>query len=202
MGRQAVENLDFEALEMAARKQVLQLAAKAIEQRLHADTSDEAGSRLPCRCGGEAQFMGRRSKTFHSVLGPLRLRRAYYYCAPCGHGYFPRDLHLGMEKSSLSPAVTRMTGTVGALVSFEEGRELLQELAGVTIDAKLVERTAQALGEEIAEDERQHSEPVDMVPLPQTLYLGIDGTGIPMRAEELTGVPGKSTRLKAPGECW
>jgi hypothetical protein len=192
LGRQAVENLDFEALEMAARQRVLQLAAKAIEQRFNTDTSDEVGAHLPCRCGGEAQFMGRRSKTFHSVLGPLRLKRAYYYCASCGHGFFPRDGHLGMEDSSLSPAVTRMTGTVGALLSFEEGSALLQELAGISVDAKQVERTAEALGKEIAADERQHSEPIDTLPLPRTLYLGIDGTGIPMRAEELTGVPGKT----------
>ena len=192
LGRQAVENLDFEALEVAVRQQVLQLAGRAVEQRLNADTSDEVGSRVPCRCGGEAHFAGRRSKQFHSVLGPLRLERAYYHCPACGHGYCPRDRHLGIENTSLSPALTRMTGTVGAMVSFQEGSELLQELAGVAVDAKQVERTAEALGQEIAEDERHHSEPFDALPLPKTLYLGIDGTGIPLRAEELTGVPGKT----------
>ena len=85
-----------------------------------------------------------------------------------------------------------MTGTVGALVSFQEGSELLQELAGVTVDAKQVERTAETLGEEIAADEQRHSEPLDTLPLPKTLYLGIDGTGIPLRGEELVGIPGKS----------
>jgi hypothetical protein len=75
LGRQAVEHLDLEALEVAVRQQVLQLAARAIEQRLNADTSDEVGSRLPCRCGGEAHFAGRRTKQFQSVLGPLRLER-------------------------------------------------------------------------------------------------------------------------------
>lgn len=192
LGRQAVESLDFEALEVAVRQQVLQLAGRAVEQRLNADTSDEVGSRVPCRCGGEAHFAGRRSKQFHSVLGPLRLERAYYHCPACGHGYCPRDRHLGIENTSLSPALTRMTGTVGAMVSFQEGSELLQELAGVAVDAKQVERTAEALGQEIAEDERHHSEPFDALPLPKTLYLGIDGTGIPLRAEELTGVPGKT----------
>jgi hypothetical protein len=85
-----------------------------------------------------------------------------------------------------------MTGTVGALVSFQEGSELLQELAGVGVDAKQVERTAETLGQEIAEDEQHHSEPLDAGLLPKTLYLGIDGTGIPLRAEELTGVAGKT----------
>jgi hypothetical protein len=84
-----------------------------------------------------------------------------------------------------------MIGSVGAMVSFQEGSQLLSELAGVAVEAKQVERTAETLGKEIAEDERQHCEPGDTVPLPQTLYLGMDGTGIPLRAEELAGRTGK-----------
>src|SRR5216683_8204524 len=191
LGRQAVEDLDLEALELAVRQQVLQLAGAAVEQRLNADTSDARGSRTRCGCGQEARLVGRRSKQVHSVLGPLQLERAYYHCSSCGHGFCPRDGHLGIENTSLSPALTRMVGTVGAMVSFQEGSELLTELAGVEVDAKQVERTAEALGQEIAEDERLHSEPSDMLALPQTLYLGMDGTGIPLRAEELAGRIGK-----------
>jgi hypothetical protein len=84
-----------------------------------------------------------------------------------------------------------MVGTVGAMVSFQEGSELLTELAGVAVEAKQVERTAEALGEEIADDERHYREAIDTLPLPKTLYVGLDGTGIPLRAEELAGVPGK-----------
>jgi hypothetical protein len=187
LGRQAVEKLDFEALEVAVRQQVLQLAGRAVEQRFNADLSDQAQARVRCSCGGEARYAGRRTKQVQSVLGPLRLERAYYHCGSCGHGYCPRDKHLGIANTSLSPALTRMLGTVGAMVSFQEGSELLTELAGVTVDAKQVERTAEALGKEIAEDERVHTEPLDALPLPQTLYLGMDGTGIPLRAEELVG---------------
>jgi len=186
-----VEHLDWEALEIAVRQQVLQLAGQAVAQRLNADTSDEGDAPIRCDCGGEARFAGRRTKQVQSVLGPLRLERAYYYCPGCGHGFCPRDRCLGIENTSLSPALTRMIGTVGAIVSFQEGSELLKELAGVTVDAKQVERTAEALGKEIAEDERTYTEPDDALSLPQTLYLGMDGTGIPLRAEELAGRAGK-----------
>jgi hypothetical protein len=47
LGRGAVAELIFEALEMALRHGTLRLAACAIEQRLNADTSDELGSRIP-----------------------------------------------------------------------------------------------------------------------------------------------------------
>src|SRR5580658_1835814 len=191
LGRQAVADLDLEALELAVRQQVLQLAGTAVEQRLNADTSDERGARTRCGCGQEARLVGRRSKQVQSVLGPLQLERAYYHCSSCGHGFCPRDGHLGIENTSQSPALTRMIGTVGAMVSFQEGSELLQELAGVAVDAQQVERTAEALGKELAEDERVHTEPLDSLALPQTLYLGMDGTGIPLRAEELAGRIGK-----------
>src|SRR5437899_2450631 len=134
---------------------------------------------------------GRRAKTFVSVLGPLRLERAYYHCAACGRGFCPRDRAMGLEGSSLSPAVTRMTAAVGALVSFQEGSDLLQELAGVEVEAKQVERTAEALGAEVIEDERRWVEADPPEPLPSTLYLGIDGTGVPMRRSELRGRTGK-----------
>jgi len=48
-----------------------------------------------------------------------------------------------MDATSLSPAVVRMIGTVGAMVSFQEGSDLLTELAGVAVDTKQVERTAE-----------------------------------------------------------
>jgi hypothetical protein len=70
LSRQAVEDLDLEALELAVRQQALQLAGAAVEQRLNADTSDEQGSRIRCGCGQEARLVGRRSKQVQSVLEP------------------------------------------------------------------------------------------------------------------------------------
>jgi hypothetical protein len=118
-------------VEMAARRQALRLAARALEQRLNADTSDHAGPELPCSCGGSARYRDRHEKTFESVLGPLRLERAYYHCAACRRGFCPRDQTLRLGLFSLTPGVLRMTGSTAALVSFEESSALLHELAGV-----------------------------------------------------------------------
>jgi len=88
---------------MAARRQALQLAARALEQRLNADTSDYGGAELPCPCGGSAPYHGRHEKTFESALGPLRLERAYYHCVRCQSGFCPRDRSWGLTGSSLTP---------------------------------------------------------------------------------------------------
>lgn len=78
-----------------------------------------------------------------------------------------------------------MTGSAAALVSFEESSALLHELAGVEVSAKQLERAAEALGAEIADDERRDVE--RMGNIAPTMYLGMDGTGVPMRAVELVG---------------
>ncbi len=188
---EAVAALDFEALETAVRRRALELAAREVERRLNADRSDHVGASAPCACGEQARYAGRRAKHFETVLGAMRLERAYYDCLHCKSGFCPRDRVLGLQGRSLSPAVTRMVGTVGALVSFQEGSELLGELAGVEIGAKQVERTAEALGRQIAEHEQQVVEPAESSKIPETLYLGIDGTGVPMRRSELIGRSGK-----------
>ncbi len=169
---------------------MLKVAARAIAQRLNADHADYVAPSLACvACQKPARYAGRRDKTFETVLGEMTLGRAYYHCEACGSGFCPRDRDLGLVGTSLSPAVTRMVGLVGAMVSFVEGSELMRELAGVAVDAKRVERTAEALGAEIADDERCVVEPAP--PSAPTLYLGMDGTGVPMRVSELVGRAGK-----------
>jgi hypothetical protein len=174
---------------MAARRQALRLAARALEQRLNADTADHTGAELACSCGELAQYRGRHAKTFESVLGPLRLVRAYYHCAKCQSGFCPRDRALRLELFSLTPGVLRMTGSTAALVSFEESSSLLHELAGVEVSISQVQRAAEGLGEEIAAAERVC---VDrMGEGAPTMYLGMDGTGVPMRPSEVAGRAGK-----------
>jgi len=125
----------------------------------------------------------------------MTLERAYYHCDSCEAGFCPRDWALGMEDTSLSPAVTRMIGLSAAMVSFQESSELMDKLAAVPVEAKQVERTAETLGRQIAEDERTvvETEP----PCTPTMYLGIDGTCVPMRPSELEGRKGKQPDGKA-----
>ncbi len=151
--------------------------------------SDYAGPTFPCSCGKVARYAGRRPKSFETALGEMTLERAYYHCGGCQGGFCPRDRTLGMDGSSLSPAVTRMAGLAASMVSFKEADELMCELAGVFIGTKQVERTAEELGREIAMDEQNAVEP--SVPCAPTMYLGMDGTGVPLRPSELAGRRGK-----------
>lgn len=184
--------LDLENLETETRKIALRTAAKFIEDKLNNDHSDYTGERIPCIfCGGEARHVERRSKTFTTTLGDITLVRSYYHCPSCGNGWCPRDRALGFGNSSLSPGVTRMVALVASAESFLEGSNLLSELAGVFVGPKSIERTAKKLGSAIAADEIAYVE--EKPNSSDTMYAGVDGTGIPMRKNEVAGRSGKQT---------
>lgn len=124
-----------------------------------------------------------------TVVGELTQERAYYYCEDCHHGFFPRDEALGLEDELFSPGIQRMVAFTAASLSFQESETLLRELIGLPIEAKHIERTAESIGQDIAADERRNV--VAQKPASATMYMGMDGTGIPMRAAELVGRAGK-----------
>ena len=181
---------DFEALEQAVRHQALDIAAQWMAQRFNADDSDHSGSTTACACGRRARYAGRRPKTFTTLLGPVTLQRAYYHCDACRSGVCPRDQALGLQGSSLSPAIMRLVGLTAAEGSFAKASEWLTALAGVDVETRQVERCAEALGRDIAADERSVTEQPAAAPAP-TMYLGLDGTGVPVRPTEVEGRRGK-----------
>ena len=113
----------------------------------------------------------------------------------------PRDQALGLHGTSLSPAVTRRVGWTAAEVSFAKASQLLAALAGVEVETRQVERCAEALGREVADDERSVPEQTPPAPA-STVYLGLDGTGVPVRPTEVEGRRGcgsSATARSPPG---
>lgn len=179
--------LDFETLEGVVRETSLRIGAEVLEAMINsADEKPSPTIRQPD--GRVLRYAGKRKKTFVTVLGDISLQRAYYTDGN-GGGHFPLDERLGFERDCLSPAVKRMIGHTASILSFSESSVMLEKLAGLHIGGKQVERAGEALGGRIAESER--TEVREEQPCSTTMYLGIDGTGCPMRKEETEGRSGK-----------
>jgi hypothetical protein len=189
-------SFDLEAVEMATRAAAHQLGAKVLEQLLEAPA--EFGREVPCPCGQRARFHQMRPKQLVTVLGPINIERPYYLCSGCHQGQSPRDVELDTEGTEYSPGVRRMMAVVGSETSFGHGRQQLELLAGIEVTAKAVERHAEAIGEDIAQQEKLRASAALQLELPQilspavpTLYIEMDGTQIPMVRGELEGRAGR-----------
>ena len=85
-----------------------------------------------------------------TVLGRVRLSRAYYYCPHCCAGHCPRDARLGLAGSDLSRGATEAVALAGALSSFAEAaQKTLPKLAGLRIGESTVERTTERAGADV-----------------------------------------------------
>jgi hypothetical protein len=74
LGSGASASMDFEAIETALRRQVLGLAARAVEQKLNADISDNARPRY--RVGGKGSVLFRHlRRSARESRGPARSLR-------------------------------------------------------------------------------------------------------------------------------
>ncbi len=157
------------------------------------------GPRTDCGKGHQAGFVAYRDKVIDTVLGPVTLRRAWYHCARCGHGLAPRDAELEVAGAAMSPGLAAMTGKAGAAVPFAQAAGLLEDLAGVQLTVKRVERSAEASGAAQAAASRGRARliarrklvPLPPQPLPDKLYAVIDGTGVPVTSREAEGRDGK-----------
>jgi hypothetical protein len=181
------------------RAGLIQLGTWVLEDLLAADPG-YAGPRADCRCGYQAQMVSRRDKTVDTVLGRVAIRRAWYHCTACGHGFAPRDAQLGIAGQGMSPGLRKMVARAAAAVPFAAAARLISELAGLVVTGKRAGRHAEADGQAAAAvieaqaaaiAARQVVPLPPAPPLPDILYVAIDGTGVPVVATETEGRDGK-----------
>jgi len=128
----------------------------------------------------------------------VEILRPYYLCAHCGIGQFPVDAELDIENTEFSPGVRRMQALVGQEAPFAHGRAQMKVLAGLEVTTKSVERTAEAIGADIAQREQAAMQKAQQWELPvvvgepiPVLYVQMDGTGVPVVKKETVGRQGQ-----------
>jgi hypothetical protein len=198
-GRRKSGRVDLEAVEMLMRSALHHAGAAALTELLQFPAPAADQRRLPCRCGHSARYRGLRSKLVLTAVGPVEVSRPYYLCSHCHSGQFPTDAELDIEDTEFSPGVRRMQATVGQEVPFEHGRQQMKLLAGLEVTAKGVERTAEAVGADIAVREQEEIHKAVQLDLPVVvgepipiLYVEMDGTGVPVVKKETLGRQGKN----------
>ena len=190
---------DLEAVENALRAALHQAGASALSELLQFQVPAPDQRLLPCPCGHYAEYREQRSKPVLTVVGPVQVSRPYYLCRDCHQGQFPADVELDIENTEFSPGVRRMHALVGQDAPFDHGREQMKVLAGLEVTTKSVERIAEAIGEDIAQHEREQMQKTIQLDLPvivgkpvPVLYVEMDGTGVPVVKKETVGRQGKT----------
>jgi hypothetical protein len=127
-------------------------------------------------------------RTIHTLFGDLDVRRTYYHAPAEGTGRFPLDEALGLV-DGYTPAVAALLARCAAEHPFQQAATSFRAYTGLQIEARQFPRLVQYLGPALESFLRAHL-PAD-TPTPPRVYVATDGTGAPLRHEELKGRKGR-----------
>ena len=135
------------------------------------------------------QRKGRQTRQVQGLFGSFALTRDYYYHEGKQQGHCPADAALGLEEG-YTPALARLLCLEGAdETSYQKAQNHLAETGGIDVSARQIQRVVQRVGVAAqAWQEREAQPGGSSVPI---LYISADGTGVPMRKEELVGRAGQ-----------
>lgn len=135
---------------------------------------------------------GREPLRVQCLFGSFQLQRDYYYHEGKQQGHYPADAALGLEGSS-TPALARIVCLEGAdETSYQKAQCHLAETGGIAVSARQIQRLVQRVGQGAQVWQQREVRPEQCAPCDApVLYVSADGTGAPMRKEELVGRCGK-----------
>ncbi len=132
--------------------------------------------------------LGGQQRIAHSLFGDIPLVRNYYHHPQSGQGRFPLDDALGLI-DGYTPGVAALIGRCAAEHPFGRAEESFRAYTGLSVQARQFQRLAEHIG--------PLAEGFLRAPLPSTekkpprVYVAADGTGAPLRHEELRGRKGR-----------
>jgi Uncharacterised protein family (UPF0236) len=173
-------------LEVLVRTAVFK-SANAIVGWLLQQAADRIDASYQARPG--EKYKGRVSIEISGMFGDFPLQRDYYYQEGKKEGHYPADAALGLE-GGYTPALARLMCLEGADESSYQKAELhLAETGGIHVQARQIQRMVQRVGAPAQVwQERDATSGGKAMPI---MYVSADGTGVPMRKEELQGRKGQ-----------
>lgn len=180
------------------RPVVLAAGAKVLGALLQGVGCGRSGEPVLCQCGAHMHSQGLRAKEILTILGPVTYTRSRFECPRCGRSRYPGDQELDLVDTTRSPGVRRMMARAGSQTTFKEAREDLSVYAGLSVSCKDIERVAESTGEDLEAWSRRERQvflstdrPIPLREMIPILYIGYDGTGVPMTPVEVAGRKGK-----------
>lgn len=137
-------------------REIMQLAGqetmKLLVQQLDPSYPE---SEIDCNCGGQTNYIRRRSTTLHTLMGKIKIKRAYYLCQSCHQGTYPLDQKLGLRPNQLSAELSRLAAMTGVELPFAAGSDLFEALTLVSISDQVMSKATTAIGSRIEQFEKE-----------------------------------------------
>lgn len=167
--------------ERAFRDLIFQSAGQLLQPVVQALVDQFDASFQP---GPKQRWIERRHLEITGLFGSMHLSRDYY--ADGQQGHCPADAALALE-GCYTPALSKMMYRAAAKNAYAEASADLFEYAGVKVCDRQIQRLVREVAPAVGPWLKTHRGKSETA----IMYLCGDGTGVPMRPEELVGRKGK-----------
>lgn len=153
------------------------------EESLHSEGTGYSGANLLCPHGHFSRYAGLRSRLVITRSGIRTLRRAYYSCAICRHGWCPRDKALGLGKGQCSRRVQALLARFSSYLPDRVAAQEMEAICGVSLSTRTVQTYSRKIGQRIAKEWEQWQDVREVEDLPEShlpstparLHVTMDG---------------------------
>jgi hypothetical protein len=182
--------------EVAILRAITEVGNELLSGLLRLHETPYVADTVPCHCGGQAEYQRQREGGVQTIVGEVRVKRAYYLCPDCHQGRYPLDEQLEFCAGGLSAGLEESAALAGVVEPFASAAELLARLlwTGVKLSHNRVRGATEDMGQTLAKAEDELVERVfesDSSGLPEApeqgpkrLYISADGTSVRCKATD------------------
>jgi hypothetical protein len=201
---------ELTAAVLALRQELTQAVTEGLVEQAHRPALAQRTAACP-QCGQMLSARGPQDRTVETLVGAIRLRRPYFYCARCQFGTTPLDEALQLTERRKQPDVQRAAVQLTKEVPYETACELFEELTGLPLSAHTAHEVTQAVAEgltvlEVAPSREEILAKIASVaegrPWRPILVLAIDGAEVPTRPETAKGRRSGRKKVRAKRARW
>jgi hypothetical protein len=182
---------------------------EAIVMHRHQQLCDQSYACCP-QCESVIKSRGGIQRTLETLVGPVEVRRPYFYCSACCCGFSPFDKVLELAPGCKQYDVQQAAATLVAEVPYETAHRLFSDLTGVSLSTERMHTLTIELTEGLSV--------LDVAPSPEEvaskvgavsnghrrpiMVLAIDGAFVPTRPESARGRRAGRGRQRARRARW
>ena len=177
------------------REELMGTVAREWVKKEYSSYLDQEHAECPiCRKWLKRQAVCQR--TLETMIGEITIKRPYFYCSACCHGFYPLDEVLGLSSRRKQYDVQEASTQLAKEVPYEKASRLFTKLSGVPLSDHAMHEVANAAGDElnvldvsptaneIAEKIQEVAQGKKWRPI---MVLGIDGADVATRPESAKG---------------
>lgn len=140
-------------LERMTRQVLQEVGREALGEIVTAKEGKYVEREVSCKCGASAKYERRREGCFHTMVGKVKAKRAYYLCQSCHEGVYPLDVELGMRPNAFSAERERLVAMTGVQLPFEKGSKLFEALTLLSVSDQGMSNAGRRVGIQVAQRE-------------------------------------------------